>query len=307
MSITTSPRPKPEAIPDHPGVYQFKDVAGRVIYVGKAISLRKRLASYFQPLRNLHPRTAAMVESSDTLEWVLVQNEVEALQLEYNLIKQHRPRYNVRYRDDKSYPWLAVTVSEEIPRPRVERGAKRKGTRYFGPYAHAYAIRETLDLLLRTFPMRTCSQGVFDRHRRLGRPCILYDIGKCSGPCVGHVSADQHRAIVEEFIAFMDGHTRPTLQRIEADMRAAAEALNFEAAARQRAHRPRAPADGLLTARGLRHRRLRRGRPGSGRAGLLRPAGPGGGPPRVSGRQGRGARHARAGRHLRAAALRRPR
>src|SRR6266542_676201 len=234
MSITTSPRPKPEAIPDHPGVYQFKDVAGRVIYVGKAISLRKRLASYFQPLRNLHPRTAAMVESSDTLEWVLVQNEVEALQLEYNLIKQHRPRYNVRYRDDKSYPWLAVTVSEEIPRPRVERGPKRKGTRYFGPYAHAYAIRETLDLLLRTFPVRTCSQGVFERQRRLGRPCILYDINKCSGPCVGHISPEGHRAIVDEFISYMEGHSRPVLRRLEAEMREAAEQLNFEAAARLR-------------------------------------------------------------------------
>src|SRR6266508_3882098 len=234
MSITTSPRPKPEAIPDHPGVYQFKDVAGRVIYVGKAISLRKRLASYFQPLRNLHPRTAAMVESSDTLEWVLVQNEVEALQLEYNLIKQHRPRYNVRYRDDKSYPWLAVTVSEEIPRPRVERGAKRKGTRYFGPYAHAYAIRETLDLLLRTFPMRTCSQGVFDRQRRLGRPCILYDINKCSGPCVGHITPEAHREIVDEFISFMEGRSRPVLRRLEEEMREAAEQLNFEAAARLR-------------------------------------------------------------------------
>jgi excinuclease ABC subunit C len=234
MSIATSPRPKPEAIPDHPGVYLFRDASGRVIYVGKAISLRKRLASYFQPLRNLHPRTAAMVEASATLEWVLVQNEVEALQLEYNLIKQHRPRYNVRYRDDKSYPWLAVTVSEEIPRPRVERGAKRKGTRYFGPYAHAYAIRETLDLLLRTFPMRTCSQGVFDRQRRLGRPCILYDINKCSGPCVGHISAEDHRRIVEEFIAFMEGRTRPVLRRLEEEMRESAEQLNFEAAARLR-------------------------------------------------------------------------
>lgn len=234
MSIATSPRPKPEAIPDHPGVYRFKDAAGRVIYVGKAISLRKRLASYFQPLRNLHPRTAAMVESSDALEWTLVQNEVEALQLEYNLIKQHRPRYNVRYRDDKSYPWLAVTVSEEIPRPRVERGAKRKGTRYFGPYAHAYAIRETLDLLLRTFPMRTCSQGVFDRQRRLGRPCILYDINKCSGPCVGHITPEAHRRIVEEFISFMEGRTRPVLRRLDEEMREAAEQLNFEAAARLR-------------------------------------------------------------------------
>jgi excinuclease ABC subunit C len=234
MSITTSPRPKPDAIPDHPGVYLFRDASGRVIYVGKAISLRKRLASYFQPLRNLHPRTAAMVEASATVEWVLVQNEVEALQLEYNFIKQHRPRYNVRYRDDKTYPWLAVTVSEEIPRPRVERGAKRKGTRYFGPYAHAYAIRETLDLLLRTFPMRTCSQGVFDRQRRLGRPCILYDINKCSGPCVGHISAEDHRKIVEEFISFMEGRTRPVLRRLEEEMRTSAEQLNFEAAARLR-------------------------------------------------------------------------
>ena len=234
MSIATSPRPKPDAIPDHPGVYLFRDTDGRVLYVGKAISLRKRVASYFQPLRNLHPRTAAMVDSSATLEWVLVRGEVEALQLEYNLIKQHRPRYNVRYRDDKSYPWLAVTVSEEIPRPRVERGPKRKGTRYFGPYAHAYAIRETLDLLLRTFPMRSCSQGVFDRQRRLGRPCILYDINKCSGPCVGHISPEGHRAIVDEFISFMEGHSRPVLRRLEAEMREAAEQLNFEAAARLR-------------------------------------------------------------------------
>src|SRR5215216_807417 len=228
MTVATSPRPKPEAIPDHPGVYLFRDRDGRVIYVGKAISLRKRTASYFQPIRNLHPRTAAMVEASASLEWMLVQSEVEALQLEYNLIKQHRPRYNVRYRDDKSYPWLAVPLADEIPRPRVERGRKRKRTRYFGPYAHAYAIRETLDLLLRTFPMRTCSQGVFDRHRRLGRPCILYDIHKCSGPCVGHVSPEEHREIVEDFVAFMDGRTRPTLQRLEAEMRQAAEQLNFE-------------------------------------------------------------------------------
>jgi excinuclease ABC subunit C len=234
MTVATSPRPKPEAIPDRPGVYLFRDRDGRVIYVGKAISLRKRTASYFQPMRHLHPRTAAMVEASATLEWVLVQSEVEALQLEYNLIKQHRPRYNVRYRDDKSYPWLAVPLADEIPRPRVERGPKRKGTRYFGPYAHAYAIRETLDLLLRTFPMRTCSKGVFDRHRRLGRPCILYDIHKCSGPCVGNISPEDHRRIVEDFVAFMDGRTRPTLQRLEAEMRQAAEQLNFELAARLR-------------------------------------------------------------------------
>ncbi len=234
MSVPTSPRPKPEAIPDHPGVYLFRDATGRVLYVGKAISLRKRTASYFQPLRVLHPRTAAMVEASATLEWVLVGNEVEALQLEYNLIKQHRPRYNVRYRDDKSYPWLAIPIADEIPRPRVERGPKRKGVRYFGPYTHAYAIRETLDLLLRTFPMRTCSKGVFERHRRLGRPCILYDINKCSAPCTGYISPEEHRNIVEEFIGFMDGRTKPVLQRLEAEMREAAAQLNFEAAARLR-------------------------------------------------------------------------
>jgi excinuclease ABC subunit C len=234
MTVATTPRPRPEAIPDRPGVYLFRDRDGRVIYVGKAISLRKRTASYFQPMRNLHPRTAAMVEASAALEWMLVSGEVEALQLEYNLIKQHRPRYNVRYRDDKSYPWLAVPIGDEIPRPRVERGRKRKGTRYFGPYAHAYAIRETLDLLLRTFPMRTCSGGVFERQRRLGRPCILYDINKCSGPCVGHISPEDHRRIVEDFIVFMEGRTRPTLQRLEAEMREAAEQLNFELAARLR-------------------------------------------------------------------------
>src|SRR5262245_64474266 len=159
MTVATRPRPKPAAIPYHPGVYLFRDRDGRVIYVGKAISLRKRVASYFQPLRNLHPRTAAMVEMSASLEWVLTSGEVEALQLEYNLIKQHRPRYNVRYRDDKSYPWLAITLDEDYPRARVQRGPKRKGVRYFGPYTHAYAIRETLDLLLRTFPLRTCSPG----------------------------------------------------------------------------------------------------------------------------------------------------
>ena len=203
-----------------------------MIYVGKAIS-RKRTASYFQPMRNLHPRTAAMVEASASLEWMLVQSEVEALQLEYNLIKQHRPRYNVRYRDDKSYPWLAVPLADEIPRPRVERGPKRKGTKYFGPYAHAYAIRETLDLLCA--PSRCGpAPGVFDRHRRLGRPCILFDINKCSGPCVGKVTPDEHRRIVEDFVTFMDGRTRPTLQRLEAEMRQAAEELNFELAARLR-------------------------------------------------------------------------
>src|SRR4029450_9845208 len=163
MSVPTTPRPAAGSIPDQPGVYLFRDRHARVLYVGKAGSLRKRLASYFQPTRHLHPRTAAMVEASAQVEWLLVRGEVEALQLEYTLIKEHRPRYNVRYRDDKTYPWLAVTLDEEIPRARVQRGAKRRGVRYFGPYTHAYAIRETLDLLLRTFPIRTCSHGVVER------------------------------------------------------------------------------------------------------------------------------------------------
>jgi excinuclease ABC subunit C len=234
MSVPTTPRPAPSSIPDQPGVYLFRDRHGRVVYVGKATSLRKRLASYFQPMRNLHPRTAAMVEASATVEWMLVGGEVEALQLEYTLIKQHKPRYNVRYRDDKSYPWLAVTLDEEVPRARVLRGAKRKGVRYFGPYTHAYAIRETLDLLLRTFPIRTCSQGVFDRAHRRGRPCMLYDIGKCSGPCAGKISFEGHRDIVDDFIDFMDGHSGPVLARIERQMQDASSALNYETAARLR-------------------------------------------------------------------------
>src|SRR4051794_31520466 len=164
-------RPPAGTIPDTPGSYQFKDADGRVIYVGKASSLRQRLSNYFQDPRNMHPRTAQMVATSATVEWIEVRNEVEALMLEYNLIKQHRPRFNVRLRDDKSYPYLAVTLDEEWPRAMVMRGRKRKGVRYFGPFAHAYAIRETLDLLLRTFPIRTCSPGKFNQHERLGRPC----------------------------------------------------------------------------------------------------------------------------------------
>ena len=233
MTVATSPRPKPEAIPDHPGVYLFRDRDGRVIYVGKAISLRKRTASYFQPMRNLHPRTAAMVEASASLEWMLVQSEVEALQLEYNLIKQHRPRYNVRYRDDKSYPWLAVPLADEIPRPRVERGPKRKGTKYFGPYAHAYAIRETLDLLCAPSRCGPAPRGV--RPAPAPRPAlhpvrhqqVLRTLRRQGHP-------DEHRRIVEDFVTFMDGRTRPTLQRLEAEMRQAAEELNFELAARLR-------------------------------------------------------------------------
>ena len=178
-------RPPAGTIPDAPGSYQFKDALGRVIYVGKAASLRQRLSNYFADPRSLHPRTAQMVATAESVEWIQVRNEVEALMLEYSLIKQHRPRFNIRLRDDKSYPFLAITLDEEWPRAMVVRGRKRKGVRYFGPYGHAYAIRETLDLLLRTFPIRTCSPQKFNQHHRLGRPCLLFHIEKCSGPCVG--------------------------------------------------------------------------------------------------------------------------
>lgn len=227
-------RPPAGTIPDTPGSYQFKDVHGRVIYVGKASSLRQRLSNYFQDPRNLHPRTAQMVATAESVEWIQVANEVEALMLEYSLIKQHRPRFNIRLRDDKSYPFLAVTLDEQYPRALVMRGRKRKGTRYFGPYAHAYAIRETLDLLLRSFPIRTCSPGKFNEHQRLGRPCLLFHIEKCCGPCVGEIEEMPYRQLVHELCEFLDGDTDDILKRLEADMKQAASELEYERAARLR-------------------------------------------------------------------------
>jgi excinuclease ABC subunit C len=227
-------KPKPGSIPTQPGVYRFRDARGRVIYVGKAKSLRARLSSYFQDLANLHPRTATMVTTAAGVEWTVVKTEVEALQLEYSWIKEFDPRFNVKYRDDKSYPWLAVTVGEEFPRVMVGRGAKKKGTRYFGPYSHAWAIRETVDLLLRVFPMRSCSAGVFKRSGQIGRPCLLGYIDKCSAPCVGRVTAEEHRAIVDDFCDFMAGNTNAFVKRIEKEMYAASDALEFERAARLR-------------------------------------------------------------------------
>jgi excinuclease ABC subunit C len=227
-------RPAPGEIPEAPGVYKFRDETGRVIYVGKAKSLRSRLSSYFQDIVNLHPRTQTMVRTAAAVEWTTVSTEVEALQLEYNWIKEFDPRFNVRYRDDKSYPSLAVTLFEEYPRLQVMRGPRRKGVRYFGPYAHAWAIRETLDALVRVFPARTCSNGVFNRQRQLGRPCLLGYIDKCSAPCIGRVSADQHRQIVEDFCSFMAGQTAPFVRRLEKEMHAAAGDLDFERAARLR-------------------------------------------------------------------------
>jgi len=227
-------RPAPGTIPDQPGVYKFRDEHGRVIYVGKAKSLRSRLSSYFQDVINLHPRTQTMVRTAASVEWTVVTTEVEALQLEYNWIKEFDPRFNVRYRDDKSYPWLAVTLDEEFPRAQVMRGAKRRGVKYFGPYAHAWAIRETLDALLRVFPMRTCSNGVFKRAGQVGRPCLLGYIDKCSAPCVNRVDAEQHRRIADDFVDFMSGQTQRFVKRLEREMRDASRRQEYERAARLR-------------------------------------------------------------------------
>jgi len=227
-------RPAPGSIPLEPGVYRFSDSNGRVIYVGKAKSLRSRLTSYFADIAGLHPRTRQMVSTAAKVEWTVVATEVEALQLEYNWIKEFDPRFNVRYRDDKTYPVLAVTLNEEFPRLTVYRGPRRKGVRYFGPYSHAWAIRETLDLLTRVFPARTCSAGVFKRHRQIERPCLLGYIDKCSAPCVGRVSAQEHRTIVANFCDFLSGRTDRFARDLERQMNAAAEQLDFERAARLR-------------------------------------------------------------------------
>src|SRR3954463_16118999 len=227
-------RPPTGTIPESPGSYQFKDAAGRVIYVGKASSLRQRLSNYFQDPRNMHIRTAQMVATAESVEWIEVRNEVEALMLEYSLIKQHRPRFNIRLRDDKSYPFLSITLDDEWPRAMVMRGQKRKGVRYFGPYGHAYAIRETLDLLLRTFPVRTCSDNKFAHHHRLGRPCLLGHIEKCSAPCVDAIDHATYDRLVEDLIEFLDGDTQPVVRRLEQQMQEAAGLLEFERAARLR-------------------------------------------------------------------------
>ncbi len=234
MADPSTYRPKAGEIPESPGVYRFRDAAGRVIYVGKAKSLRQRLNSYFADIAGLHPRTQTMVTTAAGVEWTVVTTEVEALQLEYAWIKEFDPRFNVKYRDDKSYPYLAVTMGEDFPRVQVMRGAKRKGTRYFGPYAHAWAIRETVDLLLRVFPVRTCSAGVFRRAGQVGRPCLLGYIEKCSAPCVGRVDQEQHRALAEDFCDFMAGQTQRFVRRIEQQMKAAASELEYERAARLR-------------------------------------------------------------------------
>ncbi|MFJ3660385.1 excinuclease ABC subunit UvrC [Streptomyces sp. NPDC090119] len=234
MADPSSYRPRPGEIPDSPGVYRFRDEHRRVIYVGKAKSLRQRLANYFQDLANLHPRTRSMVTTAASVEWTVVSTEVEALQLEYSWIKEYDPRFNVKYRDDKSYPYLAVTMNDEFPRVQVMRGHKKKGVRYFGPYAHAWAIRDTVDLLLRVFPVRTCSAGVFKNAERTGRPCLLGYIGKCSAPCVGRISPEDHYELAEEFCDFMAGRTGTYLRRLEKQMAEASDEMEYERAARLR-------------------------------------------------------------------------
>ena len=227
-------RPESGSVPDEPGSYQFKDQAGRIIYVGKAKSLRSRLNSYFQDARNLHPRTVQMLSTATSIEWVEVATEVDALMLEYSLIQRHQPRFNVRLRDDKSYPFLAVTLRDEWPRAMVMRGKRKRGNRYFGPFGHAYAIRETLDLLLRTFPIRTCSDNKMSEHQRLGRPCLLFHIEQCAGPCVGEISPQAYEELVNDLIRFLEGDTDEVLRDLNNRMQSASNSREFELAARYR-------------------------------------------------------------------------
>ena len=227
-------RPESGSVPDQPGSYQFKDSGGRIIYVGKAKSLRNRLNSYFQDARNLHPRTLQMLESAATVEWIEVATEVDALMLEYSLIQRHQPRFNVRLRDDKSYPFLSITMRDEWPRATVMRGKRKRGNRYFGPFGHAHAIRETLDLLLRTFPIRTCSDNKLAEHQRLGRPCLLFHIEQCAGPCVGEITSEDYEGLVRKLIRFLEGDTEDVVKELNARMREASSATEFELAARLR-------------------------------------------------------------------------
>lgn len=231
MADPSSYRPSPGSIPTQPGVYRFFDSFGTVLYVGKAKNLRSRLNSYFADPAALHFRTQTMVRTAARVDWTVVSNELEALQLEYTWIQQFDPRFNVKYRDDKSYPWVAVTWAEEFPRVFVGRGAKRPGNRYFGPFGQAWAIRDTVDSLLRSFPMRSCSAGVFRNAKAANRPCLLGDIGKCSAPCVGRVTPEQHREIVADFCSFMAGNSGQIISRTEHDMLQASAELNFERAA----------------------------------------------------------------------------
>jgi len=234
MAEASALRPPTGTIPTDPGVYRFRDARGRVIYVGKASNLRSRLSSYFQDQSALHPRTASMVAAAHDVDWVVVGTEVEALTLEYSWIKEYDPRFNVKYRDDKSYPYLSFSLADEYPRVAVVREAKKAGTRYFGPYAHAWAVRATVDELLRVFPMRSCREGVFRRARQVGRPCLLGYLDKCSAPCVGKVTAEEHRGIVMDFCTFIGGNGEGFIRQLEEQMHDAAKEERYEDAGRLR-------------------------------------------------------------------------
>ena len=233
-SRTVPYKPAPGTIPTAPGVYRFRDEHERVLYVGKAKNLRQRLSNYFQPLETLHERTRRMVLTAVRVEWTIVGNEFEALQLEFTWIKEFEPPFNVQFRDDKSYPYLAVTMGDDVPRVLVTRNRSLRGARYFGPYTKVWAIRETLDLLLKAFPMRSCSQSVYDRAERSGRPCLLGDIGKCSAPCVGRVTLEEHRATARDLVAFMNGGDQEFVDGVREEMQRASARLDFERAARLR-------------------------------------------------------------------------
>ncbi|HUY85939.1 MAG TPA: excinuclease ABC subunit UvrC [Acidimicrobiales bacterium] len=227
-------KPPAASIPNAPGSYQFKDSAGRVIYVGKARSLRSRIGSYFADPKSLTPKTYQMMSEAASIEWIRVGTDPEAVLLEYSLIKEHRPRFNIQLRDDKSYPFLALTISDEWPRPVVTRGHRKRGVRYFGPYASAGSIRDTLDMLVKSFPLRTCSDSKMERHRKLGRPCLLYHIDRCAGPCIGAISKDDYSHMVDQTIEFLEGKSNAVLDRLNSEMESASELLEFEKAARIR-------------------------------------------------------------------------
>jgi excinuclease ABC subunit C len=234
MADPSSYRPAQGSIPVNPGVYRFRDPEGRVVYVGKANNLRSRLNSYFQDFGSLHARTQKMLTTASSVDWLTVGNEVEALVLEYSWIKEYSPRFNVRFRDDKTYPYLAVTVGELYPRVAVVREAKRKGTRYFGPYTQVWAIKSTLEELIRVFPVRSCRNGVFNQAKRSGRACLLGYIDKCSAPCIDRISIEDYRELVDQLMRFLGGQTREFVDNISDQMKIAAEQEDFEAAAKWR-------------------------------------------------------------------------
>ncbi len=231
MASPLSYRPKPGEIPTDPGVYRFRDADGRVLYVGKAKNLRARLSNYFAPLHTLHERTRRMVTTAASVEWTVVATDVDSLQLEYMWIQEFSPPFNVRYKDDKSYPYLAVTLADEAPRVIVTRNRKIPGAKYFGPYPKVWAVHDTIDLMIKVFPIRTCSDASYKKAMATGRPCFPGQIGRCGGPCSMRVTIEEHRAIVEDFIAFLSGGDQRFTRELTARMREAAAALDYESAA----------------------------------------------------------------------------